>query len=796
MEYFTVLTETGAAKIAAATANNTTIDLTEIALGDGAGEVVMPDASQEELVNEVFRADLNDLSVDENNNTWVVATGYIPATTGNFWVREVGIFDVDGDLIAVGNYPETFKPILADGVAKDLYVKVIMEVSNSDAITLQIDPSVVMASREFVENIAQTKQDKLISGQTIKTINAQSLLGSGDIVLELIANGIPQSAMLQGDISITDLVKTLTFDVFTYTGKTTTINSTYYTGASGKFDYTTDTLRFGDYFWNDSGNTQTINIYDAFNLIVDTVDVPNQSGCLNIGIKSCDFTVNNNGNGYRLDRTTFEVKDDLGNVVTDLDIELEVPIVNVYIKQRNSSNTNYFFDGLRGVYKRIHSENANAEADSSEGLKQFTTNSLILGLDNGINTSSSTYLVNVEIYTHVRTGLTNHGIRYVEIYNPHSENSIELCKGSSQEGHLVPNSLNGEADITIVKNLSYAAAGIVVLKQFASNEFLELFSSNSTSAKSTSAHLYLQSYEGGTELACTGTDTPSNPNVNNSSYVYIIYAKKSSATRMITTYNGNGTSIDIPIKDINNIGKLPRKVVLKSIIGAASNYFVHDTKRGISKCTEYSSTSAETTQTYIAVENGKLTITGSSNPNVLGYTYLLEVEFDTDASNNGSYVNIPSDTSNLYMSNNKTIFSNGYNTNILKNIVDGNIVPSNGWIDDAVNYVKVDSEGVYYAATTEPSFGKVSTVGDYFIDGKWYDKDGNNLGHITYLPIKVPIGANGNILDLYGFYYPVLLLNYVKFLSNVDLSNLPTVDPLIEGLAWNNSGVITISEGA
>ncbi len=180
MDYYTLLTDTGAAKIAAATANNTTINLSHIALGDGAGEVMMPDASQSELVNEVFRAALNDLSVDANNDTWIVATGYIPADDGNFWVREVGVFDSDGDLIAVGNYPETFKPVLADGVAKDLYVKMIMEVSNSDAITLQIDPSVVMASREFVaEELAKYA---LINGDSAKRFKVAAAVDNYEAV--------------------------------------------------------------------------------------------------------------------------------------------------------------------------------------------------------------------------------------------------------------------------------------------------------------------------------------------------------------------------------------------------------------------------------------------------------------------------------------------------------------------------------------------------------------------------------------------------------------------------------------
>lgn len=150
MTYLNILTSVGAAKLAAATANNTTVNLTSIAVGDGNGTVPTPVASQTILINEVFRANLNDLRIDANNDNWIVTEGYIPATDGNFWIREVGIFDEEGDLIAVGNYPETFKPVLADNVAKDLYIQVIIEVANADSVAIQIDPSVVLATREHV----------------------------------------------------------------------------------------------------------------------------------------------------------------------------------------------------------------------------------------------------------------------------------------------------------------------------------------------------------------------------------------------------------------------------------------------------------------------------------------------------------------------------------------------------------------------------------------------------------------------------------------------------------------------
>jgi len=150
MAFYTILTDIGKAKLANATALGTTVSLSEIAVGDGNGIATSPATTDTTLVNEVWRAALNNISIDSTNTNWIVAEGYIPATDGDFTVREVGLFDIDGDLIAVGNYPDTYKPTLASGSAKDLYIKVIIEVNDAGVVELQIDPSVVLATRKFV----------------------------------------------------------------------------------------------------------------------------------------------------------------------------------------------------------------------------------------------------------------------------------------------------------------------------------------------------------------------------------------------------------------------------------------------------------------------------------------------------------------------------------------------------------------------------------------------------------------------------------------------------------------------
>lgn len=152
MAFYTLLTNIGKAKLANATALGTTVQLTHIAVGDGNGAAITPIDTATVLTHEVWRAALNSIAVDPANVNWIIAEGYIPSNSGGFTVREVGLFDIDGDLIAIGSYPDTYKPTLASGSAKDLYIKVIIEVTNSSTVTLKIDPAVVLSTRSYVDS--------------------------------------------------------------------------------------------------------------------------------------------------------------------------------------------------------------------------------------------------------------------------------------------------------------------------------------------------------------------------------------------------------------------------------------------------------------------------------------------------------------------------------------------------------------------------------------------------------------------------------------------------------------------
>ena len=147
-EFYTLITLVGQAKIANAVALGRSIKLSEIAVSDWDGN---PTQDQKKLHNEVYRGRLNSIGGDKSNNpNWITAEAILPQDVGGWYVREVGIYDADGDLFAVAKYPATYKPVLSGGAGKDLYIKTILEVSNAEVVELKIDPAVVLASREFV----------------------------------------------------------------------------------------------------------------------------------------------------------------------------------------------------------------------------------------------------------------------------------------------------------------------------------------------------------------------------------------------------------------------------------------------------------------------------------------------------------------------------------------------------------------------------------------------------------------------------------------------------------------------
>lgn len=151
-KYFAILTNQGAARLANAAALGTKLNLTQMAVGDANGVLPTPDPAQTKLINQKRIAPLNLLTVDPANTSQIIAEQIIPENEGGFWIREIGLYDDDGILIAVANCPETYKPELQEGSGRTQTIRMILIVSSTSAITLKIDPSVVLATRQYVDD--------------------------------------------------------------------------------------------------------------------------------------------------------------------------------------------------------------------------------------------------------------------------------------------------------------------------------------------------------------------------------------------------------------------------------------------------------------------------------------------------------------------------------------------------------------------------------------------------------------------------------------------------------------------
>lgn len=156
-QYYTLVTNIGAARIAKATALGTVVNLSQMAVGDGGGQPITPSATATALTREVYRASLNMLEVDENNQKQVIAELLIPEDEGDFTIREVGLFDNNNNLIAIGSIADSYKPRLSSGTASQQIIRMVIQIDNTDAVGLKVDPAVVLATREYVEKLINKK---------------------------------------------------------------------------------------------------------------------------------------------------------------------------------------------------------------------------------------------------------------------------------------------------------------------------------------------------------------------------------------------------------------------------------------------------------------------------------------------------------------------------------------------------------------------------------------------------------------------------------------------------------------
>jgi len=159
-KYYTVVTDIGQAKIANSIYSGKKLDLTLLKLGDGNGAFYNPDSSQTDVKKEVWRGNVVDVEIDAGNPNWINIYTVIAPTDGGFTIREMAVFDSDGDMIGICNCAESYKPTLDEGSGKEITMKMTLAVVNTSAITLKIDPTIIYAKRKDVLEL-QTKVNEI-----------------------------------------------------------------------------------------------------------------------------------------------------------------------------------------------------------------------------------------------------------------------------------------------------------------------------------------------------------------------------------------------------------------------------------------------------------------------------------------------------------------------------------------------------------------------------------------------------------------------------------------------------------
>ncbi|ECA5038675.1 tail fiber protein [Salmonella enterica] len=188
-KFKTVITTAGAAKLAAATVpGGKKINLNVMAVGDGGGKLPVPDAGQTQLVNEVWRHTLNKISQDNRYSNYIVAELVIPPEVGGFWMREIGLYDDEGTLIAVANMAESYKPELAEGSGRAQTCRMVIIVSSVESVALSIDSTMVMATQDYVDDrLAEHEKSRRHPDATLKEKGFTQLSNATDSESETLA---------------------------------------------------------------------------------------------------------------------------------------------------------------------------------------------------------------------------------------------------------------------------------------------------------------------------------------------------------------------------------------------------------------------------------------------------------------------------------------------------------------------------------------------------------------------------------------------------------------------------------
>ncbi|WP_176132122.1 phage tail protein, partial [Clostridium beijerinckii] len=152
-KFYSILTNIGKAKIANSIGLGIKVNFVKMKVGDGGGNYYEPTEDQLDLKNTVWEGNINHVEIDKDNPNWIHIEVMIPSTIGGFTIREYGAFDEEGNMLGICKCAETYKPVIADGSTKELLLNLILVVTNTESITLKIDPTIIFAKKSDIEEL-------------------------------------------------------------------------------------------------------------------------------------------------------------------------------------------------------------------------------------------------------------------------------------------------------------------------------------------------------------------------------------------------------------------------------------------------------------------------------------------------------------------------------------------------------------------------------------------------------------------------------------------------------------------
>ncbi|MHB8036034.1 phage tail protein, partial [Clostridium botulinum] len=191
-KFYTLLTEIGKAKIANSAGFGSKINFVKMKVGDGGGSYYNPREDQEDLINTVWEGNITHVAIDEKNPNWINVEMMIPANIGGFMIREYGVFDEDNNMLAIAKCAESYKPLAEDGSTKELIMKMVLTVSNTENITLKIDPTIIFAKKSEIETL-----ENKIKNIKIPVTSVNSKTGAIELKAEDIKTNSGESVELQ-----------------------------------------------------------------------------------------------------------------------------------------------------------------------------------------------------------------------------------------------------------------------------------------------------------------------------------------------------------------------------------------------------------------------------------------------------------------------------------------------------------------------------------------------------------------------------------------------------------------------